>query len=135
MLLGATLAGQAFSNSPVAAVHALAYPLGGHFHVPHGLSNALVLVHVLRFNRQAALPLYAELAAVLPGEGCPAEPAGAAAYFIARMAALVHATGTPPPLRDDGVDEHDLAILASDPMLHQPAWVQNLLSRSPYVKH
>ncbi|MCV5263695.1 iron-containing alcohol dehydrogenase, partial [Escherichia coli] len=40
MLLGAMLAGQAFSNAPVAAVHALSSPLGGHFHVPHGLSNA-----------------------------------------------------------------------------------------------
>ena len=50
MLLGSMLAGQAFANSPVAAVHALAYPIGGHFHIPHGLSNALVLPHVLRFN-------------------------------------------------------------------------------------
>ena len=41
----------AFSNAPVAAVHALAYPIGGIFHVPHGLSNALVLPHVLRFNQ------------------------------------------------------------------------------------
>jgi alcohol dehydrogenase class IV len=43
MLLGSMLAGQAFANSPVASVHALAYPIGGTFHVPHGLSNALVL--------------------------------------------------------------------------------------------
>ncbi|MEJ7804806.1 MAG: iron-containing alcohol dehydrogenase, partial [Telluria sp.] len=50
MLLGAYFAGQAFSNAPVAAVHALAYPIGGIFHVPHGLSNSLVLPHVLRFN-------------------------------------------------------------------------------------
>ena len=42
MLLGACLAGQAFANAPVAAVHALAYPLGGNFHIPHGLSNAPV---------------------------------------------------------------------------------------------
>ena len=54
MLLGSMLAGQAFANSPVAAVHALAYPIGGHFGVPHGLSNALVLPHVLRFNAPAA---------------------------------------------------------------------------------
>ncbi len=47
MLLGSTLAGQAFANSPVAAVHALAYPLGGIYHIPHGLSNALVLPHVM----------------------------------------------------------------------------------------
>ena len=63
MLLGSMLAGQAFANSPVAAVHALAYPIGGRFHVPHGLSNALVLPHVLRFNAPAAAPLYAEIAA------------------------------------------------------------------------
>jgi alcohol dehydrogenase class IV len=55
MLLGSLLAGQAFANSPVAAVHALAYPIGGHFGVPHGLSNALVLPHVLRFNAPPAV--------------------------------------------------------------------------------
>ena len=63
MLLGSMLAGQAFANSPVAAVHALAYPIGGTFHVPHGLSNALVLPHVLRFNAPEAAQLYAEIAA------------------------------------------------------------------------
>jgi alcohol dehydrogenase class IV len=57
-------AGQAFSNSPVAAVHALAYPIGGIFHVPHGLSNSLVLPHVLRFNMPAALDHYAEIAGI-----------------------------------------------------------------------
>ncbi len=65
MLLGACLAGQAFSNAPVAAVHALAYPIGGIFHVPHGLSNSLVLPHVLRFNLPQASRLYAELAGVV----------------------------------------------------------------------
>jgi len=125
MLLGATLAGQAFSNSPVAAVHALAYPLGGHFHVPHGLSNALVLVHVLRFNRDAALPLYAELAAVLPGEGCPAQPADAADYFIARMDTLVRETGIPRTLREMGVAEQDLPMLAADAMQQQRLLVNN----------
>lgn len=61
MLLGAMLAGQAFANSPVAAVHALAYPIGSAFHVPHGLSNALVLPHVLRFNTPVCGPDYVEL--------------------------------------------------------------------------
>jgi alcohol dehydrogenase class IV len=62
MLLGSMLAGQAFANAPVAAVHALAYPLGGHFHIPHGLSNALVLAHVLRFNCKTAPGPYADIA-------------------------------------------------------------------------
>ena len=49
---GAMLAGQAFGNSPVAAVHALAYPLGGHFKLPHGLTNTLVLPGVLAYNQE-----------------------------------------------------------------------------------
>ncbi len=70
MLLGACLAGQAFANAPVAAVHALAYPLGGHFHIPHGLSNALVLPEVIRFNAPAAAGLYAELAPLRWATAC-----------------------------------------------------------------
>ena len=61
MLVGAMLAGQAFANAPVAAVHALAYPLGGHFHISHGHSNALVLTEVLKFNAPNTKQLYAEL--------------------------------------------------------------------------
>ena len=65
MLYGSMLAGMAFANAPVAAVHALAYPIGSHFHVPHGLSNSLVLPHVMRFNAQGSkecAAMYAELA-------------------------------------------------------------------------
>src|SRR3546814_958837 len=65
MLLGAHLAGVVFANAPVAGVHALAYPLGGHFHVPHGLSNALMLPHVLGHNMSAAMTSYADLGALL----------------------------------------------------------------------
>ncbi|CAN0049234.1 unnamed protein product, partial [Chrysoparadoxa australica] len=65
MLLGAMLAGQAFSNSPCAGVHAMAYPLGGMFHVPHGLSNAVVLPPVLRYNAPMAEAQYGEISAHL----------------------------------------------------------------------
>ena len=50
MLLGSLMAGMSFANSPVAAVHALAYPLGGIYKITHGLSNALILPYVIRFN-------------------------------------------------------------------------------------
>jgi len=63
MLLGAHLAGLAFANAPVAGVHALAYPLGGIHHLPHGLSNALMLRVVLQHNSEAAREL--------AGYGCP----------------------------------------------------------------
>lgn len=62
MLMGSMLAGMAFANSPVAAVHALAYPIGGIFHIPHGLSNALILAQVMRFNAPECGAEYAELA-------------------------------------------------------------------------
>ena len=50
MLLGSMYAGMSFANAPVAAVHALAYPIGSHFKVPHGFSNSLVLPRVMEFN-------------------------------------------------------------------------------------
>ena len=50
MLLGSLMAGMSFANSPVAAVHALAYPLGGIYKITHGLSNAVILPYVIRFN-------------------------------------------------------------------------------------
>lgn len=124
MLLGATLAGQAFANSPVAAVHALAYPLGGHYHVPHGLSNALMLGPVLRFNAKAAASLYAELADVLgvPGEGDAATRSDA---FVQHMETLMDESGAPRRLRDVGVTDNTLAMLASDAMKQSRLLVNN----------
>ena len=129
MLLGATLAGQAFSNSPVAAVHALAYPLGGHYHVAHGLSNALMLGPVLRFNARAAASLYAELADVLdiPGGG---DTDTRSAAFVDHMLHLMEQSGAPRRLRDVGVTENSLPRLASDAMLQT-----RLLTNNPVEVH
>ena len=126
MLQGSMLAGMAFANAPVAAVHALAYPLGGHFHVPHGLSNALVLAPVLAFNRDAAEAQYAELAAVvLPGRRF-ASQADACDAFIAEMTAMVHRMPFAQTLRAVGVAESDLDRLAADAMK-----VERLLINNP----
>lgn len=126
MLLGACLAGQAFANAPVAAVHALAYPLGGHFHIPHGLSNALVLPHVLGFNAQVAAPLYAELAPLVLGErlldGSAMERTE---QFIGALADFSVRSGLPTRLRDAGVAEAMLPTLAADAMLQQRLLVNN----------
>jgi alcohol dehydrogenase len=124
MLLGAHLAGQAFANAPVAAVHALAYPLGGHFHIPHGLSNSLVLVPVLRFNATEAQALYAELAdCVLPG--VRGDQATRCELFISELAALIRLSGLPTNLADADVPEAALSKLASDAMLQQRLLVNN----------
>ena len=125
MLLGAALAGQAFANAPVAAVHALAYPLGGHYHVPHGLSNALMLGPVLRFNMAAAAPLYAELSDVLLGPRGNRNAVARSEDFVAEMARLMDGTGAPRRLRDVGVTDNTLALLASDAMKQGRLLVNN----------
>jgi alcohol dehydrogenase len=116
MLLGAMLAGQAFSNAPVAAVHALAYPIGGVFHVPHGLSNSLVLPHVMRFNAPHAAGLYAELAAVVVPQASGSEEARVEALIIA-MQQFAIITGIERTLQQVGIGEHDLDRLADEAML------------------
>lgn len=116
MLLGACFAGQAFSNAPVAAVHALAYPIGGIFHVPHGLSNALVLPHVLRFNLPEAATHYAELASIVAPLAQGTDEARAEALIVA-MQHVADQTGIETRLRQVGVSESDLDRLADDAML------------------
>jgi alcohol dehydrogenase class IV len=117
MLLGAHLAGVAFANAPVAGVHALAYPLGGRFHVPHGLSNALMLPHVLRHNMPSALPLYAELAPIVDPALAPLGPQARAAGLVEGLETMTVATGMFRRLRDVGVAPEHLDMLADDAML------------------
>lgn len=126
MLLGALLAGQAFANAPVAAVHALAYPLGGHFHIPHGLSNALVLPHVMAFNAPAAAPLYACLAPVIMGQavesGSDAQVSDALINYLHKLIAEL---GLPQQLRLCKVPEDSLPMLAKEAMLQQRLLINN----------
>jgi alcohol dehydrogenase class IV len=125
MLLGSMMAGQAFANSPVAAVHALAYPVGGIFHIPHGLSNALVLASVLRFNLPAAAATYAEIAAdafPLLAEH-PVETRAEA--FVRELQALSGRLQMPQRLRDVGIPEDALTRMATDAMKQQRLLVNN----------
>ncbi|MEX3011031.1 iron-containing alcohol dehydrogenase [Hoeflea sp. TYP-13] len=130
MLLGSTLAGMAFANSPVAAVHALAYPIGGTFHIPHGLSNALVLPQVLRFNAAEAengsYRLYADLCPhAFPNLDQSAGAQAQCAAFIDRLAELSADLGLPTRLRDVGIGEEALPKMASDAMLQTRLLVNN----------
>ena len=125
MLLGSLFAGMAFANAPVGAVHALAYPLGGHYGLPHGLTNSLVLGPVLEFNVPAAQALYAELGrAVLPDLSSASDEA-AATRFVAGIRARVTAMPYAQTLREAGVKEDDLPMLARDAMNVQRLLVNN----------
>lgn len=125
MLLGACLAGQAFANAPVAAVHALAYPLGGRYHIPHGLSNSLVLPAVMDFNLPAAAGAYAELAELVIPDLQVDGDEGRARALIASLRELIDDLKLPATLSAAGVSATDLEMLAEDAMEQQRLLVNN----------
>jgi alcohol dehydrogenase class IV len=129
MLLGACLAGMAFTNAPVAGVHALAYPIGARFHVPHGLSNALMLGPVMRFNLEQAHSMYAELGQIIqPGlSGSTLDQATQLAGYLGSLATEL---GLPGRLTDVGITDNDINQLAADAMLQT-----RLLMNSPREIH
>ena len=122
------MAGMAFANSPVAAVHALAYPLGGTFHIPHGLSNALVLPEVLKFNStdSKAAEAYTELAKIV----CPSSKKNISNYsealrFSQYFKELATTLGLPLRLRDLNIPKKSLKKLACDAMQQTRLLVNN----------
>lgn len=123
MLVGAMLAGQAFANAPVAAVHALAYPLGGHFHISHGHSNALVLTEVLKFNAPNTKQLYAELMCWLDPKSTGSTD-GLCDLFIDHIQNHLDNSGLVLKLKDLNVPQHMLSQLAKDALL-QTRLLQN----------
>ena len=103
MMLGATQAGMAFSNSSVCLVHGMSRPIGAFFHVPHGLSNAMLLPEITAFSAPAALERYADCARAM---GVAAEGEGnqsAVARLIDELRALNADLKVPSP-RDYGID-------------------------------
>jgi alcohol dehydrogenase len=109
MLLGAMLAGQAFTNAPVGAVHGLAYPLGGFFHVPHGLSNALVLTEVMEYNLPKADHWYGQLAREL-------KVGDTGMDLIEEMKRIKVETGVPQTLSEVGIPANAIPDMAKDAM-------------------
>ena len=113
MLLGSTLAGMAFVNASVAAVHGLSYPLSITFHIPHGHANALVMCGVFNFNLSAAAALYAELAhAVMPVKTATMTDLEAAKYFINQLKIFFETSGLEYRLSDLNITEQDIPALA-----------------------
>ena len=128
MLIGAMLAGKAFANSPVAAVHALAYPIGGTFHVSHGLSNSLVLPYVLRFNSvdSKASKDYAELAPyVFPDIDTNKGAQSVCAEFIDKLESLSKKLGLPQKLREVDIPKNACEKMAKDAMKQTRLLVNN----------
>ena len=97
MMKGATLAGLAFSNSSVALVHGMSRPIGAHFHVPHGLSNAMLLPAVTAYSLNAALERYATAARAMGIVGAEEGDSSAGGKLLEELASLNRDLAVPSP--------------------------------------
>ncbi len=112
MLAAAFYAGAAITASGTTAVHALSYPLGGKYHIPHGVANALLLMPVMRFNRDACETELARLYDLcgMRGEETKARKSEA---LLERMDRLIKALPLPVSLREFGIGRADLDHLVN----------------------
>ena len=123
MLLGSLLAGMAFTNAPCAGVHALAYPVGALFKVPHGLSNSLVLPEVIKYNALSTESLYMEIADL-----CIPELKNKKIQindFIDGIFNLIEHLQIPKNLKEVGISKNDIPKLAEDAMKQQRLLINN----------
>lgn len=126
MAHAATLAGMSFANAGVGAVHALAYPLGGKYHIPHGVANALLLPYVMEYNCLSNLSKFADMAELLGEDVTGLSDREKAVVAVEAMKQLAVDVGIPTSLQDFNIPESAIPILAEGAMK-----VTRLLANNP----
>lgn len=111
MMLGAFYGGVAITGSGTTAVHALAYPLGGKYHIAHGVSNAILFAHVMEFNKDACQDRLALLCDAVYPEMATKNVVEKADYIITQIANIVRDTNIPTSLKEFGIKEQDVDFL------------------------
>lgn len=124
MLLAAFYGGVAIASSGTTAVHALSYPLGGKYHIPHGVSNAIMLMPVMRFNKPACLPELSRVYDALKGGEGKTED-DKADWIIDKMGQLIRNLNIPSDLKDYNIGKEDLEALVEAGMEVQRLLVNN----------
>lgn len=126
MLLGAMFGGMCIATSSTTAVHALAYPLGGRYRIPHGLSNAILLPHVMKFNLDASEDKFRDIAIAMGIDVTNCTVQEAAAKMIENLFTLIEDLHMNIKLSEKGIGEQDLEIMAES-----AAKVTRLLNNNP----
>lgn len=126
MLRGSLLAGMAFANAGVTAVHAFAYPIGAEFHIPHGVANSIMLAPVMEFNMLGNLPKFAAMASMFGEDTVGLSPREAALLAVEAMRTLAEDLEVPMRLSRFGVRDEDIPALAQGVMK-----VTRLLANNP----
>lgn len=129
MLIASFYAGVAITASGTTAVHALSYPLGGKYHIPHGVSNAILLAPVMKFNEPVCRSLFAaaydRLAAGTDNAGAGKTEAEKSAWVVTRMEEIVEHLNIPKSLKEFGIGDEDL-----DTLVEAGMGVQRLLGNN-----
>jgi alcohol dehydrogenase class IV len=114
MAYGSYLAGLAFFNAGVGAIHALAYPLGGQFHIPHGDSNAVLIPYVMDYIRPSCFVKMGDIFAAMNGSATDINPEEASVKCIFSLISLLKDIGIPATLAGFNVPESALELLTAD---------------------
>ncbi|MCH6256939.1 iron-containing alcohol dehydrogenase [Puniceicoccaceae bacterium K14] len=126
MATASLMAGMAFGNAGVGAVHALAYPLGGRFKVAHGVSNALLLPYVMEWNKESQPDRFREIANAMGIDIVGESYRGAASASVDAMRKLCRTVGIQGGLRAFGVPETAIPSMAVDAIK-----IERLLKNNP----
>lgn len=126
MLEGSLLAGMAFANAGVTAVHAFAYPIGAEFHIPHGVANSIMLTPVMEFNMSGNLAKFAAISKAFGHETSALSDKEAALLAVDSLRQLAYDLNIPKHLSEFGIKGTDIAGLAAGVMK-----VTRLLDNNP----
>jgi alcohol dehydrogenase len=126
MAEGSLLAGMAFANAGVAAVHAFAYPLGARYRVPHGVANALMLLPVFNFNMQVCVDRASHIGDALGAAPEIVTGEMGAKRTLQALETLLRELGIPQTLKEVGVREADLPDMAGEALR-----IERLLRNNP----
>lgn len=112
MLLGSLLGGLALASAGVGACHALAYPLGAFFDIPHGMANAVLLPYIMDYNLSSAEAKYAEVGSLMGEKDVEQSGESAAEQSVKLVRRLSQNIGIPQRLRDLDIPESDIEKMA-----------------------
>ena len=132
MLTASFYAGVAITASGTTAVHALSYPLGGKYHIPHGVANAMMLVPVMKFNEPACREKFAlAYDRIVKTDKTAETPEEKSAWIINRLDEIVKHLEIPSSLKDYGIGSDDLEFLVTAGMGVQRLLVNNMREVTP----
>ncbi len=114
MVYAQILAGIAFNNASLGAVHAMAHQLGGFYNLPHGMCNAILLPHICKFNMISSPERFADIAEALGENICGLSEIDAAEKAVESIKKLSKNLNIPSNLGEQGVKEQDLRIMADN---------------------